>query len=304
MTDICPLCQSRELSSLNSISTAVLGDLYLKGLGIDIAFEAKSLHYFLCNACGLGFFSPIETGSERFYEHLQQFDWYYMSDKWEYDFAKKYVTSESNVLEVGSGMAAFAQLICPRQYTGLEFNDKAIARAHGVGIHLIKQSVENHAKICKPYDIVVSFQVLEHVSDPAGFVGGCVACLKRGGLLVVAVPAHDGFVGAAINCILDMPPHHVTHWSNIVLEKLAPLFGLELITLEYEPVAEYHKLWARKIIFESKIRHLLGMKDWQLDTRLFARAISKAASLLSKFIPISVDGLKGHTVAAVYRKIG
>jgi hypothetical protein len=57
MTDICPLCQSRELSSLNSISTAVLGDLYLKGLGIDIAFEAKSLHYFLCNACGLGFFS-------------------------------------------------------------------------------------------------------------------------------------------------------------------------------------------------------------------------------------------------------
>lgn len=303
MIQKCPLCGSVETISSETIRGSEINFLYARNFCVVNALKSSRLDYCVCQICNLGFFSPLETGGAELYERLQKLDWYYMSDKWEYDFAKEYVTSKSNVLEVGSGKAAFAQLIEPHRYTGLEFNDKAIERAHRSGIHLIKQSVEDHAKTCDSYDLAVSFQVLETVSDPAGFIRGSVACLKLGGLLVVAVPAHDGFAGAAINSILDMPTHHVTHWSAITLTKLAPMFGLELMALEYEPVAEYHKLWVRKIIVESRIRHLLGMKYCQLDTRLFAKVISKGASLLSRFIPISVNNLKGHTVAAVYRKI-
>ncbi len=298
---------SKENSTLlQELNPQLITRLYKRTLGIDVSDYFKDidkLEYREDKESGIRYFYPSIVGDEYFYEHLQQFDWYYMSDKWEYSFAKRYVIGESKILEVGSGKAAFAQLIASNQYTGLEFNDKAIERARQSGIRLIKQSVEDHAKACDLYDLVVSFQVLEHVSDPAGFIRGSVECLKPSGLLVIAVPAHDGFAGAAINSILDMPPHHLTHWSATSLKKIAPMFGLELLALEHEPVAEYHKFWAKKIIVESKIRHLLGITYRHLDNRLFAMLISKAASLLSRVIPISTDGLKGHTVAAVYRKI-
>lgn len=291
---------------LQDLHPQLIAKLYKRSFGIDVHDYFKNidkLGYYEDAESGIRYFHPAVVGDEYFYEYLQQFDWYYMSDKWEYDLAKRYVSDKCKVLEVGSGKAAFAQLIAPSQYTGLEFNDKAIERAKKSGIRLVKQSVEDHAKTCDPYDLVVSFQVLEHVSDPAGFIRGAVKCLKSGGLLVIAVPAQDGFANAAINNILDMPPHHVTHWSAISLKKIAPMFGLELIALEYEPVAEYHKLWVKKIIIESKIRDILGMKYRHLDIRWFAKIISKAAALLSRFLPITVSGLNGHTVAAVYRKV-
>lgn len=303
MPESCPLCNSVELSFLNTIYTDTLSALYLKSLGIDIDFNTKTLSYFKCKECDIGFYSPMETGDEFFYEELQKFNWYYMSDKWEYRFTKKYVDSKFRVLEIGSGKAAFAQIIEYSQYTGLEFNDIAIQRASQLGIRLIKQSVEEHSKESKSYDLAVSFQVLEHVPDPASFIRGCVDCLKIGGLLVIAVPAHDGFAQGAINHILDMPPHHVTHWSANTLQKLAPIFGLELITIEYEPIAEYHKLWAKKIIAESKIRQLFKIKYCQLDTSINSKIISKIATLISRIIPISVDALNGHTVVGVYKKI-
>ncbi|MFZ2171102.1 MAG: class I SAM-dependent methyltransferase [Methylococcaceae bacterium] len=298
----CPLCGSEHHVNQEILSPIEINKLYSKSLGVEDAIKTEYLSYLSCQNCGLGFFDPMETGGEDLYERLQAFDWYYMADKYEYAIAMKYLPAEGTVLEVGAGKAAFAEKVGVDRYTGLEFNDKAIERAGKSGIRLIKQPVDAHAVDGYTYDAVVSFQVLEHVSDPAGFIRGCVQCLKPDGRLIFGVPAHDGFAGSSVNNILDMPPHHVTHWTGETLRKLAPLFGLELLALDYEPVAKYHRPWAFNIVWEVRLRRFLGWPPCLLDRSLRAKLVSKIAAFLAKIAPISVDALNGHTVIATYKR--
>jgi len=304
-TDIihCPLCASCRIKKIEDISNSTLNKLYAKHFGINDAIN-QALQYILCNECGLYFFYPMLTGDEKLYEHLQKFDWYYIEDKWEYSQSLNYIQPDNKVLEVGAGRAAFAKYIGPARYTGLEFNQRAIDRANSEGVVLIKESVEQHAAKdnVNLYDVVVSFQVLEHVSDPAGYLKGCISCLKPEGTLIIAVPSMDGFIGKVTNGTLNMPPHHVTHWSCATLKKLEALFNLNLVEIMEEPIAVYHNEWARQVIIESWIRKLLRKKRRLLDLSLSGKVVSKFAAILAKYIPQSMDGIKGHTVVAVYKK--
>jgi SAM-dependent methyltransferase len=299
----CALCGSDQIEIREAVNPIELNARYRQDFGVEGGLNSSSLNYCVCSTCGLGFFNPMETGSEALYERLQAFDWYYMADKYEYSIAHKHLPPEGTVLEVGSGKAAFAAVVGAGRYTGLEFNDKAIERASQAGIRLIKQPVEAYAILGDTYDAVVSFQVLEHVADPAGFIRSCVKCLKPGGRLIVAVPAHDGFVGNALNNILDMPPHHVTHWTGATLRYLAAPFGLEVLAIEYEPVAEYHRAWACKTIWESRLRRWLGVQYKLLDYSLTARLLSRLSSIFGNLFPVPLGNVKGHTVIGIYRKI-
>lgn len=300
---VCPLCLSESVDEIETLSRKQINESYKKNFDIRNAVS-RSVTYFKCNSCQLRFFSPPEAGGEDLYERLQTYDWYYMADKWEYDEALNFINPENTILEVGSGRAAFAEYVGKERYTGLEFNDQAIMRAENAGVHLIKEPVNTHAAHGHSYDVVVSFQVLEHVSDPAGFLRGCVDCLRPGGKLIIAVPAYDGFVGRAVNAILNMPPHHVTHWPDATLEKLASLFGLELLTLVHEPIAEYHSEWARTVQYEARIRVALGMAPRILDRSLLARLVNRVGACLAKLSPSALIDVCGHTVLAVYRKGG
>jgi len=303
MTIPCPLCTSPETTCLETIFVDELNYLYEHCLGITGALKASALEYMICKRCGLGFFSPIETGDEYLYEQLQTFDWYYMSDKNEYRKALDLLPKQGAVLEVGSGQAAFASLVGADRYTGLEFNNSAIEKAKNAGITLLKETVEQHAgRFPESYEAVVSFQVLEHIASPTSFIRGCVNSLKPGGILILAVPARDGFVGQSVNRILDMPPHHVTHWSEKTLHKLADLFGLHCLAVEYEAVSDYHRAWARKVVVETAMRKHLGIGFRLIDRRLSSRLLSKTATLASRLIRVSLVGIKGHTVVACYEK--
>jgi SAM-dependent methyltransferase len=296
----CPLCGDARTKVVENVSGAALSGQYLKLFGVARAVDEASLRYMSCSSCGLRFFDPPCPGDESLYERLQSFDWYYMRDKHEYEIAAEFLPPQGQVLEVGAGAAAFARKVGPERYVGLEFNSKAIERAAKAGVRLVKQTVEEHAAEGHRYEAVVSFQVLEHVPSPASFLRGCVRCLQPGGRLAIAVPALDGFLGTASNHVLNMPPHHVTHWPDETLRKIAQLFGLELRAIRHEPVAEYHRIWARKTVWENRLRSLAGITPRVLDVSFGARAVSKAASLLAARIPPSVDHLKGHTVVAVY----
>jgi 2-polyprenyl-3-methyl-5-hydroxy-6-metoxy-1,4-benzoquinol methylase len=289
---------------LEVIGSADINKLYAQAFGIVNALKTSQLEYVECAECGLKFFWPMETGDESLYERLQALDWYYMADKEEYQIALRHLPVDGTILEVGAGKAAFATLVGAGRYTGLEFNDRAIKQAEMSGIALLKESVEVHATKSNQYDSVVSFQVLEHVSLPFEFVKGCVDCLKAGGVLILAVPSQDGFAGKAVNHLLDMPPHHVSHWSEKTMRKLADLFGLDVLFVEHEPVSSYHRQWVDKIRIETAIRKILGVDFRLLDRSFSARLIAKIAHLISRFSRQSQAGLKGHTMVAGYRKRG
>lgn len=60
---------------------------------------------------------------------------------------------------------------------------------------------------------------------------------------MIAVPAEDSFLAIAPNSPLNMPPHHVTRWTDRALTHLAYSEGLQRTDIWHEPVASFHKEW-------------------------------------------------------------
>jgi len=303
MNLLCPLCKSFHISVIEKIDTYELCRAYYNNFNIDFEFSTDLILYCKCESCNLLFFTPSVVADEFFYENLQDNDWYYLSEKYEYNFASKYISKDHTVLEVGSGPALFAKQISCKQYVGLEFNDKAIARAKQKNVTLIKQSVEDYARQAQRiFDVIVSFQVLEHVCDPAAFIEGCLLALRPGGKLILAVPSVEGCFGEAVNHLLDMPPHHQTRWTYEALVSIADIYSLTIKKIEYEPIAIYHQRGISRMLWEKKLRNITLKKRLIFDYSFSGRVLGKIANALASISSRNPRKLNGHTIIAVYEK--
>ncbi|MGA1840856.1 MAG: class I SAM-dependent methyltransferase [bacterium] len=183
------------------------------------------------------------TGSNHLYNQLERFDWYYMQRKWEYDFSINDLKGCQKVLEIGCGSGNFvkyARIKHSLNVEGIEINHSAVKKARDRGLPVRNLDLEDAAKkFAGKYEAVCSFQVIEHVSNPKDFLKWSCMLLKPGGKLILGIPNADSFLKYQFN-ILDMPPHHMTHWDRHVLSFLPDIFPLRLMRLNKEPLAEYH----------------------------------------------------------------
>lgn len=299
----CPLCENSAIQILDTVFSRSLVAAYQNLYGFRPNIGAERFLYCSCARCGLRHFSPMVPGDELLYVELQKFEWYYLSDKAEYEIAQQYL-QKGSVLEVGAGKAEFASRCGDTcNYVGLEFNDRAVARAQEKGIKLLKEPIESHARSnYEKYNNVLAFQVLEHVRNPRSFIQACVEALAPGGVMLFAVPDHDGISGIAQNNILNLPPHHLTHWARRPLEFVASYFDLDLVDIRAEKLAPLHRQWARKVSWENWLRRFLHIQQSMLDVGTLSRAVGKAAALLARTAPISLTNVSGHTIVAVYQK--
>jgi 2-polyprenyl-3-methyl-5-hydroxy-6-metoxy-1,4-benzoquinol methylase len=230
-----------------------------------------------------------------------------MDDKNEYTYSSKFIKRTDRVLEVGSGKGAFRKHIDALEYIGLEFNRKAIEEGAKEGIQILQQSIQSFATSHQyQYDVVCAFQVLEHIAEISSFIKACCSCLKPGGFLIYSVPSANSFAKYVPNFVLDMPPHHVTKWSDQALKSLARCMQLELIEIWHEPLQPIHKSFYAETIFINAAFKLLKLKRKNIDHRVLTKAIFLFARQLGK---IFAHGLtdheilpKGISVTTVYQK--
>lgn len=229
------------------ISSSKIIEDYKNTFGYDVSYllnNIKQIEIYKCLDTGYRFFYPYSvSGDSIFYEHLQQFDWYYMPWKWEHEQASKFINNKMKVLEVGCAQGEFIIKIKERfnaECVGLEFNEKAIASAKQKGLNVLSESIEKHSlKNKNEYDVICSFQVLEHISNVKSFIESEILCLKKNGLLIISVPNNDSFLDKSYN-ILNMPPHHMGLWNKQSLSSIAKIYGLQIIDVFFEPLQEYH----------------------------------------------------------------
>lgn len=182
---ICPLCNSERVLTLGILKRTELVNLYKRSLNVDIShlFE-EDAKYILCENCDLRFFSPLITGDEKFYNALQTNDWYYMQEKDEFKFARKFISPRDSVLEIGAGQGFFAKNLPAYRYVGLDFSSNAKVMAAKEGILIENELIEEFSlKHPEEFDVVCSFQVVEHVSNPRSFLKAALSTLKTGGSL-------------------------------------------------------------------------------------------------------------------------
>jgi SAM-dependent methyltransferase len=304
----CPLCRSVANRVVHTVEAAELAGLYERAYGLDVRrlFDAPTLALRLCGECDLRFFEFARPGDQAFYSGLNSNAWYYTEEKPEFEFARGLIGERDTVLEVGAGAGRFGKGLAPERYTGLDFSESASRYAQAAGVRVLNEPVESHAKAHPArYDIVCHFQVLEHVQDPRSFLEACVACLKPGGRLIVAVPAQDSFLGVATNNQLNLPPHHLTAWSDAALRSIGRLMSVELLQIVHEPVSGVHRRGFLDTWFAFVLNRLAGREPRPVDVGLAQRMVARTARAIGDrigdLIPDYLLG-RGHTVSAVFRR--
>ena len=307
---VCPLSGSSDVILVERIRAANLVKLYARTLKIDVASEFDhytEVGYYHCNESDLRFFFPAVVGSAAFYGQLQHYDWYYLQDKNEYEYASQYVKPSDWVLDIGCGKGDFRQRIPTQRYVGLEMNQAAIVEGIEKGIQILNESVQQHSqRNAEKYDVVCAFQVLEHVSDVHAFVGAAALCVRPGGLLVLSVPSYDSFGRYATNFSLDLPPHHVSRWSDKALRNIANIFSLAVVEIWHESLQILHKQFYAQTIASHALRSILGHRYLNVNLSLKNKLIAMAGGCLGNLFAKGLTGPelrpRGISVTGVFRK--
>lgn len=309
MRETCILCKSKELKTLQQIKVTDINDLYVRDLKINVLKEFKGNHqveYKKCLNCHLHFFSPVLIGSPSFYKSLLEPEgFYYKHNRYEFFFAKRYIKKSDKVLEIGSGSGHFAQIIQVDDYTGLEYNDKAIAEAKSNGIGLIKKSIEEFSiEHENEFDVVCSFQVLEHIDNPNDYIESSLKVLKKGGIIIFGVPSAESSLTNNINHTLNLPPHHITRWYNKTFLFLENIFNIELIAIENEPISI--RLRKRLIVdkYTDKVFKLFRKKEIIIsNTRRYFLIRKIVKKIINTFkISLLSENEKGEAVIVILKK--
>jgi SAM-dependent methyltransferase len=138
-------------------------------------------------------------------------------------------------LEIGCGDGSMLRMLRDRGWrvVGVERQAAALDVARRAGMPVFVGDL----RAVRPgaLDLVVLFQTLEHLADPAGVVRGCAEILRPAGRIVVAVPNFESWQSRVLRCAwfhLD-PPRHLTHFSERSLRRLLEATGFRVERVRY-----------------------------------------------------------------------
>jgi len=112
---------------------------------------------------------------------------------WELDETDLKPLAGRRAADVGCGAGLLAEPLARMgaEVTGIDAAPEniAAAREHALGQGLeIDYRVGGADALAGRYDLVTSLEVIEHVADPAAFVGTLAAAVAEGGLLILSTP--------------------------------------------------------------------------------------------------------------------
>ncbi len=302
MQVVSPLTGTTDVTEVDRISVEAIMQRYAEDFELNAApyfKELKEIQVYKCNKTSYKFYYPffIEADS-RFYELLMHNRIvYYPVWRWENNIAAKFITDNDKVLDVGCGDGAFLRGLLARKKVkakGLELNPAALAIATRDGLSVHNITVQEYSKDnSNQYDVVTSFQVLEHIADVKSFLSAKIDLLKSGGLLIIGVPFNNPYLYRKDKFhTLNLPPHHMGLWNEESLINLTKLFDLSVVGYEIEKVDNMIYYLFIQLNRENLYRRLSNGSRF---FRLFTKTFNKVFKISSKII-------RGRNIVIVYKK--
>jgi len=306
-TCVCPLCGVSNVS-IETVATPFITKLWIS-MGVDVSgmLNFPWLFKFKCTCCQLGYYYPEACGNDKFYSQLSKWDWYYGHEgKTEYSIVSSLVQNGEKLIDVGCGIGEFCRYLdASVQFTGLELSTKAVGIAKSLGRNVlqlnIKELPENYISA---FDFVTCFQVLEHVQVIDDFFKPLVSMCRQGGIICLAVPNSDSFLGEAVNHIMNAPPHHLLHWCEKSLRFLATKYHLEVFQYTEEPIQGVHLRAIHTVYWARYISNFFHIERRSFDSRIrlkFVNFLSRIASIFSSVLHPSMIQ-KGQSSIIILRK--
>ena len=258
---------------------------------------------------GLLTWSPKVVGDAYFYEQLSaKIVDYYPRNKTEFLTALSFISSSDSVLEIGCGDGSFARLLPGRQWHGVDINSIAIESLLKEGLSCELTDVFSDPDYCPPFvpDVICSFQVIEHLTDPSELFKCAARILPQGNKLIVGFPSLDSIFGIGKNKLapLNLPPHHQTWWTDKAIIEYPNQFGFSIQDYIHCPLDSIHK----HFYFTTLCTALLDEKLGSLPSVVRNSMSWLILKLLQRFLyssKVMSDtryGFRGQSSIAVYTR--
>lgn len=217
-----------------------------------------------CVACGVAYTKPRPSSWERYYPEQYRaygpittgvLSMFYnlRASRWMRVKPEK----GGKVLEIGCGpglmLAAFHRN--GWRVLGIERNEAVAAAARrALGLEIISAAVEE-LPMDAQFDLIVMFQVLEHIGGPLQLLIECAKRLAPGGRLIINVPNFSSWQSRFAGpkwLHLDVP-RHVVHFTPQTLATTLERAGLRLVELRFTSMEHDPYGWV-----ESTVNLLTG----------------------------------------------
>lgn len=131
-------------------------------------------------------------------------------------------SAEHTLLDVGCGQGCFVQFLQEEGYQAIGYDAYIDAYA-------------DREVLARQYDVVTSYDVIEHVDDPQAFLRQLVESLKPGGLLILGTPDADEIDLNDPEMYINQlhTPYHRHILTEEILLKLGQAFGLKAIQVSH-----------------------------------------------------------------------
>jgi len=151
------------------------------------------------------------------------------------DLCQKYHVNTNAILEIGAGFGTFCGEVKRRnaftRVVAVEPTPDLARTCREQGLEVIEKPVEQiQLDAAELFDVVASFEVIEHLFAPADFVGHMTRLLRPGGIMMLACPNGQGFDIETLGTISNTVDHeHLNYFNPKSLAGLLAQRGLEIL---------------------------------------------------------------------------
>jgi 2-polyprenyl-3-methyl-5-hydroxy-6-metoxy-1,4-benzoquinol methylase len=282
----CLLCSSSNLKILN---------------------RYKFAHLCKCSSCGFVFAQKIPSVDE-LEEHYKK---YTRNDYLSPITIKRYneildsfesYRKTNKIIDVGCGVGYFLEEAKKRGWDvyGTEYTDQAIEICMKKGISMQKGIFSSNNYEKNSFDIITSFEVIEHINNPIEEISNFNKILRQGGLLYLTTPNFNSIERFILKDRYNVIcyPEHLSYYTKSTLGKLMKSQGFEKKELQSTGISitriktslseNDNHVYVEKNNEDDKIRSIAEEMNW-------ARLIKKYVNFLLDITGLG-NSLKGYFI--------
>jgi 2-polyprenyl-3-methyl-5-hydroxy-6-metoxy-1,4-benzoquinol methylase len=294
---------------LSQIECQCCGLHRMKAIGHTGEYEQ-----FSCESCGYVRFLHL---SKEVDQRLYEADSDYKDDlvvatnyvdliQWNHKQALKYLnrkfpSHEAEILDIGCFNGFFVKKILTYGFnaTGIDFNDSALTFGklhYGLEGRISNKTVQHLLAEGSQYDVVMLFEVIEHLEDFSSVLSDVYKLLKPDGILILSTPNSN----MCWRPDLDFPPHHLSRFTPKALASCVIRLGFTpLISLEQTSTFDFIRNYVGSFFRHKDKKSMRGGEFRRKSLSIFLRRIANKSKRLWYFMLWPVDTLL-HVIGIRY----